>query len=269
MQAILVVVNQYELLATLCYLKPPDGQSAVMTIQCITSVGPDNDPRIFHVGNFGKCLVAVTQVQQGCGEDAVYHARREVFKNLVLIAAVGVAAGFPKKVKLGDVLISDRIHDCTIHKIQDGDYISRGIIKSASKFMKQILKLDFDWKYPCTKDKSRNASVKIGLILSKPMLLNDKTERDRLLKVNPEAIGFEMEGFGIMKSTLDSIVIKGVCDFAGDKDKAWQPTAALAANDYLYHHFCQTDLSLLLQGMYLALGTYILQIYNYVALATN
>ena len=250
MQAILVVVNQYELSATLCYLKPPDGQNAIMTIQCIAPIGPDNDPRIFHVGNFGKCPVAVTQVQQGCGKHAVYHARREVFKNLVLIAAVGVAAGFPKQVKLGDVLISDRIHDCTIHKIQDGDYIPRGTIIPASKLMIQILKNDLDWKYPCTKDKNRSASVKFGLILSKPVLLNDKTERDRLLKVNPEAKGFEMEGFGLMDSSLDFIVIKGVCDFAGDKDKAWQPTAALAANDYLYHHFCQTDLSLLLQGIY-------------------
>ena len=88
-----------------------------------------------------------------------------------------------------------------------------------------------------------------GLILSKPVLLNDKAERDRLLKkFGPEAKGFEMEGFGIMESLLNFIVIKGVCDFAGDKNKEWQPTAALTANDYLYHHFSQTDLILLLKG---------------------
>ena len=257
-QAILVVVNEFEFMATMCYLKPPDGQNAVMTIQCIAPVGPDNDPRIFYVGNFGKCPVAVTQVQQGCGKDAVYHARKEIFKNLVLIAAVGVAAGFcENKVKLGDVLISDQIHNCAVYKHQHGGYIPQSNIMPASKFMMQILRNHFDWKYPCTIDKSRDASVQFGLILSKPVLLNDETERGLLLKYfGSEAKGFEMEGFGIMESSLDFIVIKGVCDFAGDKNKAWQPTAALAANDYLYHHFCQTDLSVLLEnkpGSYIAI----------------
>lgn len=254
-QVIIVVVNNNELLATMCYLTPPDHQNAILRIQCKSPVGPDNDARIFYVGKFGKCPVAVTQVQQGCGKDAVSHARKEFFKNLVLIAAVGIAAGFPENgVKLGDVLISDQIQDCSIFKRQGEDF-SRGDKIPASKFMRQLLKDHIDWKYPCTKDENRDASVKFGLILSKSMLLNDKAERERLLEYyGKEAKGFEMEGFGIMGSSLDFIVIKGVCDLGNKKDDLWQPTAALAANDYLYHHFCQTDLSVLIeneQGAYL------------------
>jgi len=254
-QAMIVVVNNNEFMATMCYLSPPDHQDAILKVQCKTPVGPDNDPRIFFIGKFGKCPVAVTQVQQGHGKDAVYHARKEWFKDLVLIAAVGVAAGFPESdVKLGDVLISDQIHDCGIYKQQKGAYIPQGNKMPASKFMLQLLRDHSDWKYPCTKDEKRDASVQIGLILSKPVLLNDAAERGRLLQCfGQKAKGFEMEGFGIMDSSMGFVVIKGVCDFAADKDKAWQPTAALAANSYLYHHFCQTDLSLLLenkQGIY-------------------
>lgn len=246
----LVVVNDNELMATMCYLEPPDNQNAVLSLQCKVSVGPKNNCRTFYVGKFGKCPVAVTQVKQGCGQDALSHARKDCFKNLVLIAGVGVAAGFPEnKVKLGDVLISDRVHNCEVYKLEDGRYIPRGYVMPTSEFMLDILKKHFDWKYPCTKDKKRNASVIFGLILSKSVLLNDKAERRRFLdSFGEEAKGYEMEGYGIMQSALDFIIIKGVCDFAGDKNKEWQPTAALAANDYLYHHFQQTDLSLLLEN---------------------
>ena len=249
-QAMIVVVNDNEFMATMCYLAPPDNQNAVLRIQCKTQVGPDSDPRIFYVGNFGKCPVAVTRVKQGRGKDAVYHAKKECFKNLVLIAAVGVAAGFPQNgVKLGDVLISDQIHDCAIYKQQDNAYIPRGNTLPASKFMIDLLKDHLDWNFSCTKDEQRNTSVKFGLILSKSVLLDDADERDRLLQYfGKEAKGFEMEGFGIMDSSMSFIVIKGVCDLGASKSKECQPTAALAANDYLYHHFSQTDLSSLLEN---------------------
>ena len=251
-QAIIAVVSDNEFLATMCYLAPPDHHNAFLKVQFITAVGSDNDPRIFYLGKFGKCPVAVTRVRQGCGKDVVYHARKEYFKNLVLIAVVGVAAGFPESdIKLGDVLISDGIYDCAIYNHQDGN------VTSATKFMLDLLKDHFDWNYPCTKDEKRDASVKFGHIISKPMLLNDVTEKGQLLHYyGQEAKGFEMEGFGITDSSISFIIVKGVCDFAGDKNRLWEPTAALVANDYLYHHFCQTDLSLLLEGTHIHKITY-------------
>jgi len=195
-QAMIVVINDNEFMAAMCYLLPPDHQDAVLKVQCKTPVGPDNDPPIFYIGKFGKCPVAVTQIQQRCGKDAVYHARKECFKDLVLIAAVEVVAGFPENgVKLGDVLISDQIQDCGIYKHQDETYIPQGTKMPGSKFMLQLLRDDFDWKYPCTKDKKRDTSVKIGLILSKSVLVNDAAERGQLLQYfGQEAKGFEMEG---------------------------------------------------------------------------
>ena len=260
-QVIIVVANNNELLATMCHLAPPDHQNDILKIQCKSPVGPDKVVQIFYVGKFGKCPVAVAKVKQGRGKVAVYHAREEFFKNLVLIAAVGIAAGFPENgIKLGDVLISNQIQDCSICKHQEGIDFARGNKLPAANFMCQLLDDSNDWKYPCTKDESRDASVKSGLILSKPMLLNDKAERERLRRdYGKEAIGFEMEGFGIMDSSLDFIVIKGVCDLGHNKNDVWQPTAALAANDYLHYHFCKTDLSILIenkQGMYYVIHLY-------------
>ena len=252
-QAIVVVVSDNEFVATMCYLAPPDHHNTILKIQFITTVRSDNDPRIFYLGMFGKCPVAVTRVRQGCGKDVIYHAKKEYFKSLVLIAAVGVAAGFPESdVKLGDVLIiSDQIYDCTNYMHQNDHYIAQGNATSASKFMLDLLKDHFDWNYPCTKDKKRDASVKFGPTSSKPTLLSDVTDKSQLLQdYGQKAKGFEMEGFGTTDSSIGFITIKGVSNFAGDKNQLWEPTAALAANDYLYHHFCQTDLSLLLKGTY-------------------
>ena len=253
-QAMLVVVNDYEDLATKCYLKPPDGSKVILEIHRKTKYGPDFDPRIFLIGKFGKCPVAVTQVRQGHGSDAALHADKDVFHDMQIIIAVGVAAGFPEnKVKLGDVLIAERIHDCSIRKAQEGEIIPRGNVLPVSKYMFDRLLNKHNWDFPCTKDKSRSSEVIPGVFLSNSELINDAKKRKELLIAHcKEAKGYEMEGFGIMTSSMDCIIVKGVCDYAGKKTKKWQPTAALAANHYLLQELERLDLSLLFkkQGTY-------------------
>lgn len=241
-QAMIIVVNDSEFMATMSYLRPPDNCGQILEVHCKIKLRHAKDPQIFYIGMFGKCLVAVVRVEQGCGIDALNHSDR--FKNILLIAAVGVAAGFPENnVKLGDVLISQKITDCSIYKQQDGIYIARGNTASASKYMITRLKNKFQWDFVCT-SKDAKSSVIIGQFLSKPLLLDDKEERRKILEhFGKEAKGYEMEGFSIAGGAIDCIIIKGVCDFASGKNKKWQPTAALAANDYLYHHLSQMDLS--------------------------
>ena len=239
------MVNDYEFMATMCYLAPPDHLNVVLKIQCKT---PNRDPQIFYVGSFGKCPSAVTYVKQGCHKDVLCYPslQREYFTNLVLIASVGVITGFPDgDIQLGDVLISEQVH--AIHDRQDN---TRDNVNPASRFMLNLLKEYFDWEFPCTVDKKHDASVKFGLILSKPALSSDVAGRTQSLQYfgqNPK--GIEVESFDITASSKNFIVIKGICNFTGDNTKVWEPTAALAANDYLYHHLCQTDLSLLIEGI--------------------
>ncbi|XP_065917434.1 uncharacterized protein [Dysidea avara] len=246
-QAMLVVVNDYEDLATKCYLRPPDGSKVVLEIHCKAKYGSDFDPRIFLIGKFGKCPVAVTRIRQGSGRDAALHADKEVFRDMQIIIAVGVAAGFPEnKVKLGDVLIAERVHDCSIRKSQEGEIIPRGNTLPVSKYMFDRLLRKHDWVFPCTKDKERCSVVVSGPFLSNSELLNDVKKRKELLEAHcKEAKGYEMEGFGIMTTKMDCIIVKGVCDYAGEKTKKWQPTAALAANHYLLQDLERLDLSLL------------------------
>ena len=252
-QAIIVVVNPIEFMATMCYLKPRNGLEHVLKTERGTKVGPDSLIHPLWFGDFGKCPVVVIRVKAGHGHHAVSHADKDTFPKVKLIVGVGVAAGFRENgVKLGDVLVSNRIQDCDQYKKKNGKDIPRGNIKNACSLMLQRLQEPFQWMYPCTQDKQRYCEIKPGLILSKPVLMDDKEERKRLLQYfGEEAKGYEMEGFGIMQSSINCIIVKGVCDYAGEKTDGWQPTAALAANDYLQHHFRQ-DLSILLekkQGM--------------------
>ena len=237
-QAMIVVVNDIEFMATMCYLAPPDHLNTVLKIQCKS---PNNDPQIYYVGNFGKCPTAVTWIKQGCNKNVLCYAslKKEYFNNLVLIASVGVVTGFPDgDIQLGDVLISEQIYDDQENGFSPGDSVI-----PASKFMLNLLEEYFDWEFPCTVDKKRDASVKFSLILNKP----DVAEKTQNFGLKPK--GIELERFNITGTLRSFIIIKGVYNFSGDNTKVWEPTAALAANDYLYHHLCQTDLSLLVEGM--------------------
>ena len=254
-QAMIVVVNDFEDLAIKCHLKPPDDSDVILDVLCTKSDGPDLSKKSFLIGQFGKCPVAVTRVAQGCGRDAAVHAGRDVFPNMQVFIALGVAAGFAKnKVRLGDVLISERIHDCSIVKLKEGEIIPRGKVSDVHGPILNFLKNNHDWKFPCTKDKMRHSSAIVGPILSKPELLDDPKKREQYIQAHcKEAKGFEMEGFGLMGyEKIGCIIVKGVCDYAGKKAKKWQPTAALAANDCLLKVLMKNDLSAFLndQGMY-------------------
>ena len=242
-QAMIVVVNDSEFMATMCYLKPPNQDyQSILEVHCSITLGHTQNPLIFYIGMFGKCPVAVARVDAGFGRDAINHS--DCFKNVLLIAAVGVAAGFPENgVDLGDVIISQQITDCSLYKQTDGIYIPRGTTTSASKYMINRLKNKFHWEFACSKEGAKS-SIILGKFLSKPMLLNDPEERGKILKYfGEEAKGYEMEGYSITGEAIACIIVKGVCDFASGKDKIWQPTAALAANNYLHYHLSQMDLS--------------------------
>ena len=251
-QTVIVVVNENEFMATLHYLKPPkDYSEKILQIHRNVRIGQAVKRRILYIGKFGKCMVAVTQVKQGHGRDAIEHT--DCFKNLALVAAVGVTAGFPEnKVKMGDILVSKRIIDCSHYKYNT-KYVPRGPTFCGSDYMIQRLQKKMSWEFQCTKS-GLVPSIVCGDILSKRVLLNDKEERKKmLLYFGEDAKGYEMEAFDLVNGDTDIIVVKSVCDFANKKTKNWQPTAALAANDYLHYHLDQLDLRLLKpsQGKYL------------------
>lgn len=98
------------------------------------------------------------------------------------------------------------------------------------------------WCLRCRLDGSFSKAFVEDLIAC-PTLLNDKIRLQKLLKSFPKVIGGEMEAWGLVQAyrTVQTsgnlfawIVVKGICDWAYDKNKFNQPHAARAAADLVY-----------------------------------
>src|SRR5207248_7001753 len=90
--------------------------------------------------------------------------------------------------------------------------------------------------------------IHFGLILSVDRLINNKDYRDKLLRIDPEAIGGEMEGTGVYsaahRNKVDWILIKAICDWADEhKDDAYQQQAAENAARFILHVLQQRGLA--------------------------
>ncbi|KAJ5909860.1 purine and uridine phosphorylase [Penicillium tannophilum] len=70
-----------------------------------------------------------------------------------------------------------------------------------------------------------------GLIASGNQVVRDASHRDRLGKEN--VICLEMEAAGVVRTTTDCLVIRGICDYSDShKNKLWQEYAAATAAAY-------------------------------------
>lgn len=146
----------------------------------------------------------------------------------------GIACGLQrKKQKLGDILVSVQMFNYTLQKRD----IKSGVILRGSKPHAPTTLLDrfrsgeLDWKH---------VPVHFGLIMSGETLINDPKFRDLLLEHEPEAIGAEMEGFGLYvaadEAKKDWILVKGISDWGdGKKHDKEQPTAARNAARFVKH----------------------------------
>lgn len=86
-----------------------------------------------------------------------------------------------------------------------------------------------------------------GLILSQHVLVNSKPYIERLRKIEPDAIGGEMEGAGVYctghKRKIDWIVVKSICDWGYDKDDTMQARAAANTAAFVIHVLGQGGLA--------------------------
>lgn len=74
-------------------------------------------------------------------------------------------------------------------------------------------------------------NVFYGLIASGNQVVRDARYRDRLGK--EKVICFEMEAAGVMRTTADCLVVRGICDYADShKNKEWQEYASATAAAY-------------------------------------
>ena len=233
-EIILHTVNDNENRAALTYMKSPSERRESNGVQNFPYVG-------MVVGVFGKKKVVLIQTNPGESCEEMVKKTISYFRSAQYILAVGVCYGFDReKHLLGDVLVSTQISDLKNFKyMADGMIENRGEIKDVAVFLSTVFCKGCTFSPPFKVTDTRDAKVYAGTFLSHPVLMNNKSERDKFHAAVPTAIGGEMEGGVLMKlekqePTINGvIIIKGVVDYGdGTKNKEWQFTTAMAAFQY-------------------------------------
>lgn len=146
-------------------------------------------------------------------------AMREIHPKFVF--SVGIAFGLDEKSQhAGDVFVAETIFQYERAKIENGDIQRRGdIIPCAStSFASMFSHID------------ESFLVIVGPVFSGDKLVNDSTFREQLRKLDPKAVGGEMEGAGIIQACEAQrprfALIKGLADFGYNKNDKDQNSAA-------------------------------------------
>lgn len=189
----------------------------------------------YMLGQIGDADIYMVQSEMGSSTPG--GALITIYKAIVAlkpdaVIMVGIAFGTkPCKQKLGDILVAKLIMNYEPGKEAD-NFIPRGVrVDCSSNLLDKFRSGKLDWV---------GADIYFGLVLSGEKLVNNKANRDRLISLEPEAIGGEMEGAGLYvaasESKTDWILIKGICDWAdGTKVDDAQKLAAENAASFVTH----------------------------------
>ncbi len=189
------------------------------------------------VGNIGPNHVFCAQSEMGSGgiggsQMVVSELIRELKPSSVI--AVGIAFGLRQdRQKLGHVLVSKQLRCYEAARV--------GVRSGTTRSLDIRLRGDRVTAPARMTSTARSAarvcdgiSCHFGLLMSGEKLVDHPDLNEMLRKLEPEAIGGEMEGAGIYTSAstgkTDWIIVKGICDWGdGSKKSAYQRIAARKA----------------------------------------
>lgn len=234
---LIVSVNQAEREGILKYLLPVPSYNAIIKFI--------HNKINYRVGRVGCHLIAHVEsgmgsVEQNASLTTVLNAIDTVKPKLVIM--VGVAFGInKKKQKIGDVLVSKRIINYDVSRVNSGNQniTPRGSTPNSGRLLFNVFSDITDWSHYL--NKTQKASILTGDLLSGEKLIDNIEFCEKLKSLFPKAIGGEMEGTGLSSACMDKeitewIIIKGICDWAdGKKNKKAQPRAAESAMSLLFH----------------------------------
>lgn len=178
---------------------------------------------------YSAYIVKCEQGSMGAGSSILTLA--DSIKNIKIDAIIfgGIAFGnYRKNEKIGDILVSKQIWNYEPGKISDR-YISRGDKVTASPWMlDRFHNSKQDW----------NGQIHFGLVASGEKLLNQKEAIDKIFAEEPEIIGGDMEGSGMLavaeRYRIDWILVKAISDWGFDKSDNGQRVAAQNAFQYIF-----------------------------------
>jgi nucleoside phosphorylase len=235
---LLVTVNAHETKALLDVFEQATGQTA-NPVQI--------DDRVYRdLGsiNSTSCMHALSEMGTtgpGAALQTVDKGIRALRPSAVIF--IGIAFGInEKRQAIGDILLSKQLRLYDLQRV-GSEIILRGDKPHSSTWLVNYFNgfAQSSWS---------GAAVSVGVVLSGDKLVDNIDYRDQLLKLEPEAVGGEMEGAGLYvashEAKVDWIVLKAICDWAdGEKSKnikARQRKAARNAAQFLMHALQQTPL---------------------------
>jgi nucleoside phosphorylase len=195
------------------------------------------DKTYYDLGSHGNVQVFMVQSEMGIATPGgalltVDHAIDRLKPQAVIMC--GIAFGLrPNKQKIGDILISKQLEYYEPQKIdsQNGQIPRGDRVTASERLLDRFQSADHDWN---------GSQTHFGLVLSGEKLVNEPTFLKRLLEIEPEAIGGEMEGAGLYAAArntkVDWILAKAICDWAdGNKSDKNQAKAAKNAASFVLH----------------------------------
>ena len=193
----------------------------------------------FDLGAINGAPVCMTQSQMGAaGLGASLQTVQKGIESLspAAVIMVGLAFGADQSwQELGDILVSENLRHYEPQRVGATQIIPRGVRPDVSpRLLNRMRAADLTWD---------GATVRFGVVLTGEKLLDDLAFRTQMLRLEPEAIGGEMEGAGLYAACQDEkvdwILVKAICDWAdGNKEvdrKARQQTAATNAAMFVLH----------------------------------
>ncbi len=144
---------------------------------------------------------------------------------------VGIAYGIDESnQKIGDVLVSKQLLLWESQRIGENKIVLRGDKPHASpRLINYLDSARLHWN-------NSSVDVHFGLILSGEKLVDNIDYRKELSRIEPEAIGGEMEGAGLyvacQDAKVDWVLVKSICDWAdGRKRECMDDRQQLAARN--------------------------------------
>jgi nucleoside phosphorylase len=206
------------------------------------------DHTYFELGVLGGCRLLLVKCSAGSGGPSgalptLLDAVRDIGPDSIIMC--GIAFGLKKeKQNLCDILLSKQIMAYDLKRVTEDErghmtITPRGDRPSASpRLYDRFWNGARDWNV---------AKVHEGLMLSGDTLVDSPTFKAELLRLEPEAIGGEMEASAVyiasLKAHIDWIVVKAICDWGEKKDKRDQQAAAKNAASLVFHVIRQGGIS--------------------------
>ncbi len=216
------------------------------------------DPTLYYKGAFNtssgeRTIVAASALRKGMAASSALATKLVLKFRPKLLAMTGICAGVKTDVGLGDVIVGSPTWDWGSGKYAEDDNGS-AVFKLSPKqsdLSTELIALcdeigrsgDFRRKVRANWDKNLpegELRCHIGPMASGASVIANASIAKEVASQNRDVIAVEMEAFAVMvaaeyasSSSLDSIAIKSVCDFA-DKDKhdGWQSYAAYTSAQY-------------------------------------